>query len=198
LAESEISRYPEIPRHQRISPVRVPSCFSHAIRHRVCVAVSIEAHKHGEGTAGLRRDDAAEFKVAKECLTWSIGREIGNKPVADILVRVGALERPIVEVLRSAYKGCERTVIQGLRIRIVGIEAKVLPKVLRGLNHPTVVDTVSAVVGVIKQSGIGIERSTKTGFRGRPVWRRRACSSAACSSVSFTCLRTDVQVFRPD
>ena|ERR1700719_668265 len=108
-----------------IAIVGVPAQITDAIGHRVCVAVRVEADEHGKRPSRLRGDDAAERKLAEETVLWRSGSKVCDEAVPNVLVRVGAFERPLVEILRRADESSKRSVIDRVRESVVGIETEV-------------------------------------------------------------------------
>src|SRR5271155_508979 len=112
----------------------------------------------------------------------SAGHEIGDEAVFHVLVGKRALLAALRVGLRRTYEGHEGSVIQGLRERVVGVEAEILAEVLVGLQRQSVIDGVSARVGIVKDA-IRSRRSS---------WRRRNVGIADSEVVDvFTVDDTD-------
>src|SRR5262249_40648519 len=89
---------------------------------------------------------AAQLEVADERVLRSVGHEVGDEAVPDVLVGVGALRRAVILVLRSGDKSGKRAVVQSSGESVIGIEAKVVDKALRGGKRDAVIDAIAAVV----------------------------------------------------
>src|SRR5579864_8268996 len=102
-------------------------------------------------TATLRRNNASEFEVPQKRLLRCIRGEVRDETVPDVLVRIGTLQRPVVQVLRRANEGCKRAIIQCFRKCIVGAQPEISTEVLVCRDGQAMVDTVSAVIGVVQK-----------------------------------------------
>src|SRR5260370_35461675 len=99
----EQTRQTHVNRAQGIAEIGIARRLSHAVIYRVAVVIGVKTDEEGERTRRLHGNDTAELEVPEKGVLGRIGHEIRDKPVADVLVRHGALSAPLVLGWRRAH-----------------------------------------------------------------------------------------------
>ena len=160
LSNLEIARDTKIPRVQMVAVIGVAAEVGDAVGHGVGITIGVESDEHGERTAGLSGDDAAESEMTEEAVVRGGHGKVCDEPLTDILVGVGALERPFVQILGRADERGESTVVNRMRESVVGVQAEDLAPAFDCLQGKAVVIGIAAVVSVIEQAGVVIGRTS--------------------------------------
>src|SRR5713226_3580620 len=95
--------------------VSVPAQVCNAVGDGIRVAIGVEFHEQGERASALQCDNAAQREVAQETIAGRSRRKVCYESLTHVLVRIRALERPIIEVLRGTDEGGKGSVIERVR-----------------------------------------------------------------------------------
>src|SRR5258707_4835118 len=95
-----------------VAIVCVPAQVSDAVGHGIRVAIGVESHEHREGPSRLQCDNAAQREVAQETIAGRSRRKVCYESLTHVLVRIRALERAIIEILRRTDEGGKGSVIE--------------------------------------------------------------------------------------
>ena len=138
-------------------------CASYAIR---CAASQVVesgiSGKNGKWTSRLDGNNAAEREIPIPAAGRSSQRKVGDKAMAQILVRAAALHVVIKLVNRQIHESGEVSIVDGVRISVVGIQRQILSHPLQARDREPMVGGVGYVIVVVNKTGAdGLESAAK-------------------------------------
>src|SRR5262249_29184240 len=100
----------------------------------------------------LKSNDAAQREISVPAAVRSGQRKVGNKAVTQVLVGVAALHVVIELIHWKIHEGGEVSIVDGVRVGVVGIQRQILSNPLQAGDREAVVRSVGYVVVVIDKA----------------------------------------------